>query len=118
VLGRLGKDPWMEAARLAGLPKASMIDAIVWSISQMPLNPQALADARLTAARLILLLPTQAGPPASAPPGKTAAISRSLTVALLLCAVALGLAVTGTWFQPAAVSPAAISSLAPVAAKP
>lgn len=58
VLARLGKDPWTEAARLAKLPRSSTIDDLAHSISQMPLCPQALIDARTTAARLILLLPS------------------------------------------------------------
>jgi len=59
VLARLGKDPWTEAARLARLPKSAIINDLANSISQMPLCPQALIDARTTAARLILLLPSQ-----------------------------------------------------------
>lgn len=60
VLARLGRDPWAEAARLARLPMSTTIDDLANSISQMPLCPQALIDARTTAARLILLLPSQA----------------------------------------------------------
>lgn len=60
VLARLGKDPWAEAAQWMKLPKASIIDRLADSISQMPLRPQALVEARMTAARLILLLPGQA----------------------------------------------------------
>src|ERR1700733_9062580 len=60
VLARLGKDPWAEGARLARLPMSSTIDDLASSISQMPLCPQALIDAQTTAARLILLLPSQA----------------------------------------------------------
>jgi hypothetical protein len=59
VLARLGQDPWVEAARWAKLPKAAIIDCLAYSISQMPLSPQALGDARATATRLILLLPSQ-----------------------------------------------------------
>jgi hypothetical protein len=36
-----------------------MIDCLVHSIAQMPLCPQALVEARATASRLVLLLPTQ-----------------------------------------------------------
>lgn len=60
VLARLGKDPWSEAAKWTKLPKALIIERLTDSISQMPLRPQALVDARTTAARLILLLPAQA----------------------------------------------------------
>jgi hypothetical protein len=59
VLARLGQDPWTEAARLTRLPKAALIDSLSNSISQMPLCPQALTEVRSTAARLILLLPSQ-----------------------------------------------------------
>ena len=59
VLARLGMDPWIEAARLTKMPKAALIDSLANSISQMPLSPQALTDARTTATRLIQLLPSQ-----------------------------------------------------------
>jgi hypothetical protein len=59
VLARLGKDPWTEAARLAKLPKAKTIDYIANILSQMPLSPRALIDARATAARVTSLLPSQ-----------------------------------------------------------
>ena len=63
TLARLDQDPWAEAARWAKLPKAAGIDCLAQCISRMPLNRQALADAVATASRLILLLPTQTGPP-------------------------------------------------------
>jgi hypothetical protein len=59
ILARLGQDPWAEAARLAKLPQAAMIDCLAQSIAKMPLGPRALIDARVTAARLVLLLPGQ-----------------------------------------------------------
>jgi hypothetical protein len=59
VLARLGKDPRTEAARLARLPKSAIINDLANSISQMPLCPQALIDARTTATRIIQLLPSQ-----------------------------------------------------------
>ena len=59
VLARLGMDPWIEAARLTKMPKAALIDSLANSISQMPLSPQALTDARTTATRLVQLLPSQ-----------------------------------------------------------
>ena len=59
ILARLGQDPWAEAARWANLPKAAMIDCLAHSIAQMPLGPQALVEARVTASRLVLLLPRQ-----------------------------------------------------------
>jgi hypothetical protein len=62
VLARLGRDPWAEAAGWTKLPRASIIDRLADCISQMPLRPPALAEARTTAARLIQLLPAQAQP--------------------------------------------------------
>jgi hypothetical protein len=93
VLARLGQDPWAEAARWTKLPKASIIDCLANSISQMPLRPQALVDARTTAARLILLLPAQAQPfqkGKSMANGKSAA-PRWFPVAVLLAALAFGI---------------------------
>jgi hypothetical protein len=59
VLARLGQDPWAEAARWTKLPKSTTVDTLAQSIAQMPLMPQALAEARQTASRLVLLLPSQ-----------------------------------------------------------
>jgi hypothetical protein len=59
ILARLGQDPWAEAARWARLPKAARIDCLADSIAQMPLSPGALKQARTTAARLVLLMPSQ-----------------------------------------------------------
>jgi hypothetical protein len=62
VLARLGEDPWGEAARWASLPKTTNINTLAQYIAKMPLGAEAIADARVTAARLILLLPSQTGP--------------------------------------------------------
>jgi hypothetical protein len=59
VLARLGQDPWVLAAQWVKLPKALIIDRLTQSITQMPLTPRALAEASVTAARLVLLLPAQ-----------------------------------------------------------
>ncbi len=94
VLARLGKDPWAEAARLAGLPKSSIIDDLANSISKMPLCPQALMDARGTAARLILLLPLQVqsiSARASLPVGQSA-IPAWVPLAAFLAITAFGVA--------------------------
>lgn len=58
VLARLGQDPWTVAAKWVKSPKTASIDALTSSISQMPLCPQALLEARATASRLVLLLPS------------------------------------------------------------
>jgi hypothetical protein len=59
ALARLGKDPWMEAAQWDQEPTAHAIEALTASIVNMPLNAEAIQDARSTASRLILLLPRQ-----------------------------------------------------------
>jgi hypothetical protein len=94
VLARLGKDPWTEAARLARLPMSSTIDDLANSISQMPLCPQALIDARTTAARLILLLPSQAQsfPKRFALPIGKSTAPRWVPAAIFLTALAFGIA--------------------------
>jgi hypothetical protein len=76
VLARLGQDPWAQAAQWVRLPKPEMIDRLADSIAKMPLPPQALRDARQTAARLIQLLPAQTSEPGS---GKVA-LSAPLTL--------------------------------------
>ncbi len=55
MIARLGRDPWVEAARWATLPRAGAIEGLVQSIAQMPLVPSALVEIRTTAARLVQL---------------------------------------------------------------
>ena len=94
VLARLGQDPWAEAANWAKLPKAATIDQLTQSISQMPLTPQALGEARTTATRLIKLLPSQVARPAQRAAASRRVAPRWVLVALCCAAVALGLAFT------------------------
>lgn len=92
ALARLGQDPWAEAAKWAKLPKAAMIDRLAQVLLQMPLSPQALVEARATASRLVLLLPSQS--PRSVPPTvpSKSLIPRWALVAICCAAVALGFA--------------------------
>jgi hypothetical protein len=57
LLARLGKDPWAEAAAWSLKSKAAAITSLAACISQMPPNQLAFDDARLTASRLVALLP-------------------------------------------------------------
>ena len=95
ILARLGQDPWAEAARWAQLPKAAMIDCLVHSIAQMPLCPQALVEARVTASRLALLLPSQN--PTARRIDDAAVTSLAMPawapLAFFCCALAIGMAV-------------------------
>jgi hypothetical protein len=108
TLARLGADPWAEAARWATLPKAATIDSLSYSIAQMPLCAQALADARVTASRLILLLPS--------PNAMTQRMESATTIAAVMpgwvplaffcCALAVGMGLNALLTQNA-VGPAA-----------
>jgi hypothetical protein len=91
VLARLGQDPWAEAAKWAKLPKAATIDRLAQSILQMPLSPQALVEARNTASRLILLLPSQAAKQSESPAASKTVVPKWMLVAACCAAVALGL---------------------------
>jgi hypothetical protein len=63
VLARLGNDPWAQALSWASQPKAVIVDRLAECIAKMPLCAQALFDARSTASRLALLLPTEDASP-------------------------------------------------------
>jgi hypothetical protein len=104
MLARLGKDPWAEAARWTRLPKTVMIDCLAGSISQMPLSPQAIIDARITAVRLILLLPSQVQLPKN---GQDAVVVMSNAMPkwlpiVLLAGLAFGAAFSMTRLTPSA----------------
>ncbi len=106
VLARLGKDPWVEAALLAKLPKATAVERLIAMIAASPLSPQATSETRAVAARLVMLLPTPEWRPdlkTPALPAKTAvrafgaslgvtALPRWPPMVLLACALLLGLA--------------------------
>jgi hypothetical protein len=95
ILARLGQDPWAEAARWTKLPKAATIDNLARSIAQMPLPPQAIAEARSTASRLITLLPSQVQAPRTEPnAAKVAKPAASKWVLVGIFAAALVLGVT------------------------
>jgi hypothetical protein len=94
VLARLGQDPWAEAARLAKLPKARTIDYLANSISQMPLSPRALIDARATAARVTSLLPSQSKSPSQ--PISKALVPTWVPLAVLFAAVVFGIVYEAT----------------------
>ena len=59
VFARLGSDPWLEAGRLAKLPKSEATESLARSITSMPTSLWPLQAATAIAARLIALLPTQ-----------------------------------------------------------
>jgi hypothetical protein len=105
LLARLGSDPWVEAARLAAMPATGAIEWLAGRIGQMPLTAQALGQARTTATRLILLLPSQTDRrgPTTASRIATVPLPQWVMVALVLGALALSMA--ATWSHPQASPP-------------
>ena len=97
MIARLGRDPWAEAARWATLPRAGAIESLVKDIDQMTLVPSAMAETRVTATRLVQLLP--ATTPVAQLDGlvktEASAMPKWLPVTLLYGAMALGMAVSG-----------------------
>ena len=59
VFARRGSDPWTEAGRLAGLPKAEATDTLARMIATMPKTLWALPEAIVISGRLIGLLPAR-----------------------------------------------------------
>ncbi len=117
VLARLGQDPWVEAAKWTKLPKATIIDRLAQSIAQMPLQSQSIKEARSTASRLVLLLPSQVARPADAPEAKRAASKLVLPKWALpaACGLAVALGVAYMTMEPRqadTITP--ISELSPV----
>jgi len=94
VLARRGSDPWTEASRLAGLPKADAAESLAGMIAGMPKSLWALPEAIVIAVRLIGLLPSR--PMGSTAAGIKAAGIRQVTrqwppgqIALVAACVAL-----------------------------
>ena len=94
MIARLDRDPWAEAARWAALPPAGVIQSLAESIAQMPLVPSALAETRVTAARLVQLLPatTQSRWQGSAAKAEALSVPEWVPIMILYCAVAFGMA--------------------------
>lgn len=94
LLARQGSDPWQEAGRLAGLPKAEATESLARMIASLPASVWPQQAATTIAARLIALLPKQAenlGQTPSAPAyGEKA--GRFIRIGLVLAAVAFAVA--------------------------
>lgn len=94
MIARLGRDPWAEAASWAALPRAGVIDSLAESIAQMPLVPSALAETRVTAARLVQLLPakTRGSAQGGAAKAKVPSLPEWVPITILYCAVVFAMA--------------------------
>ena len=94
LLARQGNDPWQEAGRLAGLPKAEATKSLARIIASLPTSVWPQHAATTIATRLIALLPKQAeslgqGTSASA---YGAQAGRIVRIGLVLAAIALTVA--------------------------
>jgi len=109
ALARLGLDPWAEAARLVTMPKAASIASLAGSLGRMPLAPQAIVDARVTAARLVLLLPVQntLARPTEMAQLSLGAMPKWLPMTVLYCVLALGMGLSVVMAPHLAEAPAA-----------
>ncbi len=125
ALARLGKDPWLEAARLADLSAAAAVDRLAGAILILYGPGCPIEDARGAARRLVVLLPGHARPDGLAQPARV----RRRRTNMLLVGAAIGATVAFAVLaglaprlpgrsasKPSAISPAA--SPAPLAAKP
>ena len=125
ALARLGKDPWLEAARLADLSPAAAVDRLAGAILTLYGPGWPMEDARGAARRLVILLPGHARPDGLAQPAPVGRRRTNMVligvvvVATVAFAVLAGLAprLPGrSASKPSVISPAA--SPAPLAAKP
>jgi hypothetical protein len=93
VFARLGNDPWLEAGRLARLPKSEATESLARVIASMPTSIWPLQAATAIAVRLVALLPTLSGKPGESPtaPGLRARAGRffGFTVVLVCFACVL-----------------------------
>jgi hypothetical protein len=88
LLGRMGLDPWQEAATLAALPIEAGVHRLASLLAAQPVRLLTQAEPASVAARLIALLPRRTDPRASSPVrlGSVSAISlpRVVMTAILL----------------------------------
>ncbi len=120
ALAREGLDPWQEAGRLAGLPRAAATEGLARLIAGMPASLWPLRDSTVIADRLIALLPRDgADPDGPSPVLSNVAFSNGgnrrnaawLILAVLAMAVLAGVAATvaPTPAPPAAPPPAIVA---------
>ncbi|MSO77790.1 MAG: hypothetical protein EXQ87_12920 [Alphaproteobacteria bacterium] len=93
ALARFGMDPWLEAARLAGLPKQLAIDGLGQLLDRLPEDQWQRSGTASIAARLVALLP-QVGSLARPGGSKTKSWASGGLFATLLILLALTLALT------------------------
>ena len=94
VFARAGNDPWVEAGRLAGLPKSEATESLARSIAGMPASIWPLQAAMAIADRLVALLPAKSYRAGQRPstPMVSGKAGRFIIMAVLLVGVACMLA--------------------------
>jgi len=110
ALARLNVDPWQEAAKLAQLPNVTATERLTSLIAALPDGPSAQRDPETIAARLIALLPRQAGSNIPSPGtalGSGAASNFPAAIYVISMAVVLGvLFIIGNHLPPAQIGKA------------
>jgi hypothetical protein len=106
ILARLGMDPWSQAEKWARMPDNVKIESLTQSIVQMPLCPHDLAEAGVTAGRLIMLLPHLVGTT-----GGTEDLKIPNWVPIAIFCVVLGIAVVSATFVVTPTTPAPVSQM-------
>jgi hypothetical protein len=92
ALARMNLDPWDEAARLAGLPRAAARQWLTTLIAAIPEGPLPRGDPGLLVERLIALLPRRAAAAAASspiepPPARVTSRVRTVTWMLYIAAI-------------------------------
>lgn len=129
ALARMNLDPWEEAARLAGLPRAAARQWLTTLIAAIPEGPLPRGDPGLLVERLIALLPRRAAPAAEssriapgATPSPVRATSHARTVTWALYIAAILFMVISQWLtrhpEPHMKTPAAATTAVPDAGSP
>ena len=100
-LARLGIDPWLEAGRLAKLPRTAAVDGLARIIAAIPSGLCPLPDAPVIGVRLVALLPVRGASvqPVAAVPSwaKGAWASNKWTIVAILLAAVLAVLTLNVW---------------------
>jgi hypothetical protein len=120
VFARLGDDPWLEAGRLARLPKPEAIESLARIIVGMPTSVWPQQAATAIAARLILLLPVQFANIGESPSASVygARVGRFFRIGLVLVLIACAVAFQADVFTTSNAPKPDGSSVASVAVSP
>jgi hypothetical protein len=120
LLGRMGLDPWQEAATLAGLPTEAGVHRLASLLAVQPVRFLAQAELASVATRLIALLPRRTDATASSAvrfAGISAATLPRIVMTAILLAIYLILFVAPSAHTDAAHTPAPLTAPAQSASR-